>query len=264
MKTKQKAEIVKTKQKAEIRKQKSEGTRLVFRPILFLLSAFLICDFPAWADDVVFPIYLLTGTAATNRSVVVTPLALYPATNQVVAYDRVKFTTGTNGSFTVSNMTAGLYQMEVKAPPDKTLFSFVVATNGTGGAVVNVSTILVAATNATCPAQNTAYSMAASDARYSAALPMIGMVRGGYATFPSNAYSMTVTCTNASYPSGFTGPFAIVITAIGHVGGARAYSAHYITPSSFEVYPAGPYSNDTDFSWIAIQASPDTPYFSWP
>ena len=262
MKTKQKAEIVKTKQKAEIRKQKSEGTRLVFRPILFLLSAFLICDFPAGADDVVFPIYLLTGTAATNRSVVVTPLALYPATNHVVAYDRVKFTTGTNGSFTVSNMTAGLYQMEVKAPPDKTLFSFVVATNGTGGAVVNVSTILVAATNATCPAQNTAYSMAASDARYSAALPMIGMVRGGFATFPSNAYSMTVTCTNASYPSGFTGPFAIVITPL-NLNVVRNFAAHYVSPSTFIVY-CSPYSSDLDFSWIAIQASPDTPYFSWP
>jgi len=252
-------EIVKTKQKAESSpvkqqedftgqgKQKSEA-RLVFRPLLFLLSAFLISAFPGRADDVSFPIYLLTGSVATNRSVVVTPVALYPVAGQVAAYDRVKFVTGTNGSFTVSNMTAGLYQAEVKSPPDRTVFSFVVATNGTGGALVNVSTILVAATNATCPAQSVAYSMSASDARYTG----IGSVRGGIATYPANAISVSVTVTNTTWPNVFTGTYVVVITEITTRLGNTIFRAAELLPQSFNVYcdPAG---WDRAFSWIAIQ-----------
>ena len=260
MKTKQKAESVKTKQKAESSpvkqqedftgqgKQKSEGTRLVFSPILFLLSAFLLSAFPGRADDVSFPIQLLTGTAATNRSVVVTPVALYPVAGQVAAYDRVKFVTGTNGSFTVSNMTAGLYQAEVKAPPDRTVFSFVVATNGTGGALVNVSTILVAATNATCPAQSVAYSMSASDVRYTG----IGSVRGGIATFLANAIRVSVTVTNTTWPNVFTGTYAVVITERNTRVGNNVFRATELLPQSFNVY-CDPIGWDRDFSWIVIQ-----------
>ena len=73
---------------------------------------------------------------------------------------------------------------------------------------------------------------------------------------------MTVTCTNESYPSGFTGPYAIAITPI-NLNVVRNFAAYYVSPSTFIVY-CSPYSSDLDFSWIAIQASPDTPYFSWP
>ena len=239
---------MKTKQK--FGKQKAETGRSGRPNEWFRISAFcfLLSAFPGRADDVSFPIQLLTGTAATNRSVVVTPVALYPVAGQVAAYDRVKFVTGTNGSFTVSNMTAGLYQAEIKAPPDRTVCSFVVATNGTGGALVNVSTILVAATNATCPAQSVAYSMSASDARYTG----IGSVRGGIATYPANAYSVSVTVTNATWPNVFTGTYAVVITDRNANAGNSVFKASNMEPASFYVTSTSDV-RDRIFSWIAIQ-----------
>ena len=60
--------------------------------------------------------------AATNRSVLITPLALQPATGIVAVYDRYRATSDSSGSFTITNVMAGTYQVDVLAPPDRTTF----------------------------------------------------------------------------------------------------------------------------------------------
>jgi len=120
----------------------------------------------AFAATVTFPIYQLTSAPATNRHVIISPIVLYPDADHVASYDRIRYTTDTNGTFTVSNLLNGLYQAEILAPPDRTTFNFYVPTNALVPTTLNVATLLVADTNITSSPQSTAYSITASDARF--------------------------------------------------------------------------------------------------
>ena len=118
-----------------------------------------------FADDVWFPLYKLNSQGATNRDVLMTPLTLFPAANQLAVYDREKVNSGTNAAFAISNMMQGFYQGSILAPPDRTDFSFFVEANGTGGPMVWVTTILRATPQSVARPQDYAYSATAMNAK---------------------------------------------------------------------------------------------------
>ena len=159
-------------QKAEGRRPKSEEDCARDSSFCILHSSFCIILLAfslqplAFAATVTFPIYQLTSAPATNRHVIISPIVLYPDADHVASYDRIRYTTDTNGTFTVSNLLNGLYQAEILAPPDRTTFNFYVPTNALVPTTLNVATLLVADTNITSSPQSTAYSITASDARF--------------------------------------------------------------------------------------------------
>ena len=153
---------MKTGERRSEREERRAESRITHHAFL-LLAAFQLLSFSAFPATVTFPLYRWNSDAATNRSVMLTPLALYPGPNQVAAYDRGRYTSDTNGTFTVSNMMAGSYQVEIQAPPDATRFWITVpATNAT----LYASDLVVVPTNSTISPNSLAYSITASDARY--------------------------------------------------------------------------------------------------
>ncbi len=124
------------------------------------------------ADDIFFPLANFTSGSVTNRKVLLTPLSLFPATNQVAVYDPQMLTSTTNGTITVSNMISGLYRADIQAPPKLAGFYFFVATNGTGGPLVWANTIQRAVPESVKTPQDYGYTAQASDARY---LPASGI-----------------------------------------------------------------------------------------
>lgn len=168
-------------------RMRDHTARLGFLPWLvawLILVLGLACFYGcvARADDIYFPLGNLTTGSVTNRKVLITPLELYPATNQMAVYDRTMLTSTTNGTLTISNMVQGLYRADIQAPPQLTSFYFFVPTNGTGGTQIYVNTILRATPQQVARPQDYAYSATASDARYAttaavAAIP-IGVTNG--------------------------------------------------------------------------------------
>ena len=179
------------------------------------------------------------------------PLLVYPivvsATNTagITTRDRISRITGLDGTVTISNIMPGWVRAEFRGVWMTSTNWFVIPdTNG-----------LVLASD--CLQTNL---LVAGSFPFSA--PFNGMVRGGFATLPANTFTVTVTCTNESYPSGFTGPYAIAITPI-NLNVVRNFAAYYVSPSTFIVYCSS-YSSDIDFSWIAIQGSTNNTGFAWP
>jgi hypothetical protein len=184
--------------RSQIAKRRARaGGRISVWLVMFGLAGTLALPGISRADDVFFPIYRFTGQAATNRTVLVTPLALFPAVNQLADYDRQPFNTVTNGYFLVTNMMRGFYQGTIQAPPDRTVFYFFVETNGTGGPVVWVNTILRATPQSVERPQDYAYSATASDARYGrAGAGGLSLIAGPGIGFIYDLISATIFTTN--------------------------------------------------------------------
>lgn len=144
--------------------QNDEGRRMKWGLAALLVTLSLHC----FADDVFFG-WTNSVNGAAGRKVILTPLALFPAPSQVAVYDRLSATNGTDGTLTVSNLTAGLWQADLLGPPDRTRLCIGVEHNGTGGALVDASTIGRATPESVRRPQDYAYSAQASDARYAAA-----------------------------------------------------------------------------------------------
>jgi hypothetical protein len=144
--------------------------------IFFLLRVF---ESPrCQADDVQFALSGFTSGAATNRQVLVTPLALYPPADQAVTYDPVLCGSGSSGAFIISNMIRGLYRADIQAPPARTSFAFFVETNGTGGPLVSVDRLQRATPAEVRTPQDYAFSAQASDARYIKGGDLPGLLPG--------------------------------------------------------------------------------------
>ena len=126
-----------------------------------LISLTSLISLPAFSENVTF-----SNPAATNRLVILTPLQLTPGPGQSAVYDRQTFTTDTNGCFTVTNMTAGTWQVAVQAPPDLTTFAILVSTNADS---VTMDKISIAMPRTVTHPQDYSYSASASDARYAVA-----------------------------------------------------------------------------------------------
>jgi hypothetical protein len=90
------------------------------RPCLWRLVALLCLAAPLHAADVLFDLSDWKLAAITNRSVLITPAAVQGVSGRIVAMDRLARTTGTNGTFWISNMVAGIYQADIQAPPSLT------------------------------------------------------------------------------------------------------------------------------------------------
>jgi hypothetical protein len=118
------------------------------------------------ATTIQFNVPALTGIGVTNRSMLITPIALFPDDpTQTPAYDRQRFTTDTNGMIGVSNMMNGLYQCDVQRPPDATRF-YIQFTNAGAFAQAGMW-VVVPGAETISPPHSVAYSAQASDARYS-------------------------------------------------------------------------------------------------
>ena len=128
----------------------------------FLLSAFC---FAASAANVVFSLSDFVLNPATNTTVRITPKAAYSSGNYMVTGDSMDWTSGTDGTFTVTNMSAGAYSVEIRQSPySLPIFSILVpATNGTVQAVELQTTLL------SRPGAVTSWTTTASDARYAVA-----------------------------------------------------------------------------------------------
>lgn len=100
----------------------------------------------ARAADVVFNLADFTTTAITNRAVYVWPKST-PKANAVdliLSRDRKTYVSDTNGTFTVTNMTAGNYLCQLQGPYAKTDFRiYVDDTNAT----LNASDLLVSSSD---------------------------------------------------------------------------------------------------------------------
>lgn len=129
--------------------------------LVFLVTCLQSAD--AITNTITFPITSFAQSAATNRPVLITPLQLTPATNQIASYDRLRLFSDTNGLITITNMMAGLYQVDIQAPPDKTTFAILVPTT-TG--TYSADTLQVAMPRTVNRPQDYPYSAQASDARY--------------------------------------------------------------------------------------------------
>jgi len=126
--------------------------------ILFFLM--LVLALRLDAAHVVLNLGDFTEDGVTNRKVVWTPPGVSGSGTKVILTDK-KLYTVTN-SVTISNVVAGVYTVEVQAPPSASRFWLdVPATNG----LVNARSILVTSTNSP-GAGEVAYSVAASDARF--------------------------------------------------------------------------------------------------
>lgn len=111
------------------------------------------------AGDVLLDTIDFAGRRTTNRTFLVTPLSLtnVPA-GRLASYDPIGYSTGTNGYAWVSNMLAGVYQVELLGPPRTTRHTVLVDTNG------GMETVTT--TQNTLPPGGVAYSAAAADARF--------------------------------------------------------------------------------------------------
>lgn len=94
------------------------------------------------AANVTFNLADFTTKVITNRVVFITPKST-PKSNPIdliLSRDRKTYVSDTNGTFTVTNMTYGLYQCQLQGPFAKTEFRiYVTDTNGT----LNASDLLV-------------------------------------------------------------------------------------------------------------------------
>lgn len=108
------------------------------------LIALLLSLSVARSADVVFNLADFTTVAITNRAVYVWPKST-PKANAVdliLSRDRKTYVSDTNGTFTVTNMTAGSYLCQLQGPYAKTDFRiYVDDTNAT----LNASDLLVSA-----------------------------------------------------------------------------------------------------------------------
>jgi hypothetical protein len=146
------------------------------------------------AATVVFTLSDLTSGSVTNRRVLITPTWLNPS-NALGVLDQRMFTSGTNGTFTVTNMPAGIFACVVQAPPARTPFSILVpATNAT----LYAHALRIVSTNATESPNTYAWSAAASDARYLAG-------QAGFNGTVTNLSFLVSTITNAVELSNFMG-----------------------------------------------------------
>jgi hypothetical protein len=105
-----------------------------------LLSILVL--FTARAADVTFNLADFTTTAITNRVVFIWPKSTprMNATDLILSRDRKSYVSDTNGTFTVTNMTAGYYLCQLQGPYAKTDFRiYCDDTNGT----LNASDLLV-------------------------------------------------------------------------------------------------------------------------
>jgi len=133
---------------------------------LLAIFSILFFSFSAFGSSTVsFNLVQFPTTPATNRLVIITPIQLTPATNQVATYDRLAYNSGTNGQFTITNLIPGLYQVSIQAPPDTTTFAILAPTNGT----VSADTLIVSFPKTVARPQDYSYSASASDARYAIA-----------------------------------------------------------------------------------------------
>ena len=179
-------------------------------PRLLAIAYCLIC-LTAPAADLTLNLTHFTQTALTNRAVLIIPVQLTPAAGQIAAYDRTAYTSGTNGLITITNMMAGLYQVEIQAPPTKTSFAILFPTNTTG--TFRADSLQVAMPRLVLRPQDYSYSSQASDVRYSPGGTIIAAL--GYTTTnavtailaasPLNGTNITGTLTNATTGSAASG-----------------------------------------------------------
>jgi hypothetical protein len=102
----------------------------------------------------------LTGTPSPNRNVLITPTGASVSGTKIIQSDPKRYTTDSSGQFYTTNV-AGVYDIEVMAPPRRTAFSITVPdTNG----LINASDIITVSTNQSPVGQ--AYSMSSSDIRF--------------------------------------------------------------------------------------------------
>lgn len=102
--------------------------------------------------------------AATNRVVLVTGNSLpRSSASTVVVQDKLRFNSGTNGAFWLSNAVPGVYLFEVQAPPARTEFRVLVPDTNI---VVIAAENLVADSRNVFPAGTVAWSADAADRRY--------------------------------------------------------------------------------------------------
>jgi hypothetical protein len=110
------------------------------KPLACLFA--LLFLFKVSAADVTFSLADFTTTAITNRVVFIWPKSTprMNATDLILSRDRKSYVSDTNGTFTVTNMTAGNYLCQLQGPYAKTDFRiYVDDTNGT----LNASDLLV-------------------------------------------------------------------------------------------------------------------------
>ncbi|MCX6923498.1 MAG: hypothetical protein NT154_09865, partial [Verrucomicrobia bacterium] len=142
----------------------------------------------AITNTITFSLVRFQQGPATNRHVLITPLQLTPETNQIAVYDRLSFITDTNGLIVITNKMAGLYQVDIQAPPDKTTFAILVSTNNGS---FSADTLQVAMPRTVSRPQDYPYSAQASDARY---LKLASSVDG----LLTNNFSGTITASGFS------------------------------------------------------------------
>jgi hypothetical protein len=125
--------------------------------LLLFLSAFYFPLFAFPADVFYY------NPAATNRSILCTPLQTQDPQGTSPLYDRVRGTISTNGYFWYTNMGPGLWQVTVQAPPDPTTFAILVPDEA---GVFSMDALIVAFPKTVNRPQDYSYSAAASDKRY--------------------------------------------------------------------------------------------------
>jgi hypothetical protein len=133
---------------------------------------------PAEAATVVGTLANSTNGLAAVRKALLTPLSTPAAqSNFVQLSDRLMLTLGTNGSFTLTNLAAGGYRLEVQGPPATTPIEFdVPATN----AVLNLTGLIRPTTYSA--GSSRAYTQAETDALL-AALALTGGTNSGTSVF---------------------------------------------------------------------------------
>lgn len=216
----------------------------------FLLVGAMAVSAVTTTNVVVFNLADFTSQPATNRKVVIKPLsAPVGDTNTIFSLDWRTFTSDSSGMFSVSNMTPGLYSIELQSPPTLTKFTIgVSSTNET----VYASTLLTTATNQTWPPSGTAYTVAASDARYSP----IGA--GGLAFVPQVG-SQSLTNWSMLDTNALTLTSNDVVTALGYAPGTGSGSG--ITNGQSGVwFPSLSASNSLT---IRVGPTNPTPVLNW-
>jgi hypothetical protein len=140
----------------------NHASRIPFQ-CCWMVAALLLTSC-AHGADVAFDLSDFTTSGVSNRRVIMSPTSTpRVSAARIILSDRVSFTTDAAGQHTVSNVVAGYYTVSLQGPPNPTQFTIAVPdTNG----VVVAADLLVASTSSTFPNGTTAWSMAASDARY--------------------------------------------------------------------------------------------------
>lgn len=191
-----------------------------------------------------------------GREMIITPKSLVSSNGIVPIFDTVFTNTDAGGSVTL-RMMPGTYQVAVQGPPRVTTFSFAVDPTN---AFQNAGTNLIASTNNVYPPPGTAWTTAASDARYQP----IGSGSGGVgitnAAGIAAANGVTNSTTSLFFNSGSTNSVAL---SVGEVAAARGFY-NLTTPSSplFYTNATSHYSivNEDDsvgtgFSWVLVNPS---------